>query len=262
LLGVLLLGSGCDVVFRVDRLDPRMPDAPPGDVGCEAGAHDEDGDNVVDACDLCPGIHDDQADVDHDGVGDACDPSATTTDHLALFLPLDDSNPPWRIASGNWMSDGDSLIYDSVTLNGYGLAYYEGSVPPPPFVLEYHFDIDVILQQASSMSVLLDSDDMGRGITCDVQRHESPIRDVIRTTYAVAVLGAETTITSVKTGGYRVVATYDPAGAIRCTVSADDRSTAGSTTLELPTVPTAGQLAVRSFRVGAKVHYVAIYKRS
>lgn len=262
LLGALLAASGCDVVFRVDRLDPRMPDAPPDQVGCEPGAHDEDGDDFGDACDLCPGIPDDQSDLDNDGVGDACDPSATTVDHLALFIPFSDGDQPWRVASGNWVLDGESFVYDSVTLNGYGIAYYEGWVPTPPFVLEYHFDIDVILQQASGMSVLLDSDDMGRGITCDVQRHESPIRDVIRTTYAVAVLGSETTITSLKPGGYRVTATYDPADEIRCALAADDQSTGGATTLGLPTLPAAGALAVRSFRVGAKVHYIAIYKRS
>ena len=64
-----------------------------GDVSADARpcvapvGHDEDGDGIDDACDVCPWVADPaQLDGDGDGVGDACDPNPTTpTEQLARF---------------------------------------------------------------------------------------------------------------------------------------------------------------------------------
>lgn len=268
-----LLFGGCDVVFRIDRIgvSDSMPDAlDPSDApddsdasqqtSCETDTHDEDGDSVADACDVCPGIADDQTDSDMDGVGDVCDPSSQSKHDIALFLSFAGADI-WNTVAGNWPRDGESLVYDAVTLDAYGITVYQGAVPAPPFVVEYHFSVDSIEAQGSGFQVILDSDDMGRGITCGLQRHESPtIKDVVRTTYAMASVSSETDINAVTTGGYRVIATYDRDDLIRCVASADDSSTGGSTMLGLSTPPAAGTLGFRSFRVGAHLHYIAIYK--
>jgi hypothetical protein len=58
----LILLGGCELVFKLE------------DPGCiEPIGHDEDGDGIDDACDLCPQSIDD-VDRDGDAVGDACDP--------------------------------------------------------------------------------------------------------------------------------------------------------------------------------------------
>ncbi len=273
ILAGLMLG-GCDVVFRLDRIG--VSDSPPdafdpsdaldgGDASqptnCGADAHDEDGDRVPDACDVCPGIADDQTDSDLDGVGDVCDPSSLSSHEIALFLSFA-GNDIWNTVSGNWPRDGESIIYDAVTLDSYGITVFQGAVPAPPFVVEYHFSVDSIEAQGSGFQVILDSDATGRGITCGLQRHESPtIKDVVRSTYAAASVSSETDIATVTTGGYRVVATDDRDDLIRCVASADDSSPGGSTMRGRATPPPAGTLGFRSFRVGAHLHYVAIYKQ-
>lgn len=63
--------------------------------------HDEDGDTVDDACDLCASIADDQSDADGDGVGDICDPNpASAIDSLAVFDPFVETLPMWVLGTG------------------------------------------------------------------------------------------------------------------------------------------------------------------
>jgi hypothetical protein len=52
--------------------------------------HDEDGDGVDDACDVCPHVPDPlQLDSDGDGVGDACDPEPNNPrQHFVLFATI------------------------------------------------------------------------------------------------------------------------------------------------------------------------------
>lgn len=257
-----LLAGGCDVVWRLDDLrTPPQPDAPPVDqaIGCDVDTHDEDDDGVADACDRCPGIADAQADADGDGVGDACDPSVTAANQLALFISFA-GQETWRTVNGNWLRDGESLVYDSVSLGVYGITLYQGATPAPPFVVEYHFSVDTIAAQGSGVAVIVDSNDTGSGVTCGIQRHEQPIKDVVRNTFGQVTLSSETDIMTVTPGGYRVIATYDRDDAMRCSLTADSGLTGGATTLPLPTAPTAGTLGIRSLRVGTHIHYIAIYQ--
>ena len=79
----LVMGGGCDNVFNLERVTPP-PDAP---LCPEPSGHDEDGDRLDDACDLCPGDPDEMPiDTDGDGVGDPCDPTADGSDSLDTFF--------------------------------------------------------------------------------------------------------------------------------------------------------------------------------
>ena len=71
---------------------------------------------------------------------------------------------------------------------------------------------------------------------------------------------SETIVTSVAPGGYRVVASYDPADAMRCSLTADASGASGATMLSLPAAPAAGALGIRALRVSAAIHYIAIYR--
>jgi hypothetical protein len=259
-LWIAIALAGCDDVWSIDRVEPIGTDAPLY-VGCPQDRHDEDGDGFPDACDRCPGIADDQSDADADNVGNACDPSGITQDELALFISFAAPDTGWRALAGVWRTDEDSLIYDSPSLPSYGTILYTGpGLPDPPFVLEYHYSVDTIESQGSVMTALLDADPTGKGITCGFQRHEMPLRDVVRTTNAHAVVGNELEIMTVIPGGYRVIARYDRAAAIHCSIAADDMGTGGATLLSIATPLAQGTLGLRSLRVGVHVHYIAIYK--
>ena len=82
---------------------------PGGGTACDLPAgHDEDGDGVDDACDVCPHISDNQADADLDGVGDACDPLPLPTEHIAMFDPFTGMVPAWNYDGGETFT-GDTL---------------------------------------------------------------------------------------------------------------------------------------------------------
>jgi hypothetical protein len=75
-----------------------------------ATMHDEDGDGVLDECDVCPQDADPaQADGDGDGVGDVCDPNPLMPgDTIAFFDPFITHNPLWEpggSALPQWQDD-------------------------------------------------------------------------------------------------------------------------------------------------------------
>ena len=82
-----------------------------GATTCVPVGHDEDGDGIDDACDVCPHIaNPDQADRDGDGVGDVCDPHPDDPiDRIAFFDPFTTMLPQWTFM-GNGTYSGDAII--------------------------------------------------------------------------------------------------------------------------------------------------------
>jgi hypothetical protein len=78
--------------------------------------HDEDGDGVIDARDLCPHLPGPHVDDDRDGVGDDCDPNPTIArDMIATFATMMPGDQPFMIV----MSDGSfTQLADSWELTG------------------------------------------------------------------------------------------------------------------------------------------------
>ena len=97
-LGVMSCGR-----VHFDRLD---------DASCVA-VHDEDGDSIDDACDVCPHVPDkDQADGDGDRVGDACDPEpAIARQRIMLFDPFTTFDPAWVPTSD------EAVMNDELVMN-------------------------------------------------------------------------------------------------------------------------------------------------
>lgn len=77
--------------------------------------HDEDGDGRDDAIDNCPHVANvDQQNSDGDGVGDACDPSGTTTETIAFFDPFTSLLPMWsKYGTNTAVVDGETLSSDT-----------------------------------------------------------------------------------------------------------------------------------------------------
>ncbi|MBI5501453.1 MAG: thrombospondin type 3 repeat-containing protein [Deltaproteobacteria bacterium] len=83
---------------------------------CDAGtgAHDEDGDGIGDACDVCPEVADPgQHDADGDGIGDACEfpGDPTRTGERVAFHPFTES-AGWLAEGGDWWRRDDMLGQD------------------------------------------------------------------------------------------------------------------------------------------------------
>jgi hypothetical protein len=103
-------------------------DAQPTDVALDAapcvpvGTHDEDGDGVVDSCDVCPHLAGAQLDTDGDRVGDACDPEVDKPrQRIAIFDPF--------TSIGDWTIISTVVLEpDSVRLGGVG---QQGSLRRP-----------------------------------------------------------------------------------------------------------------------------------
>lgn len=77
--------------------------------------HDEDGDGVDDACDVCPQLADDGRDSDGDGVGDACD-LAPTQEQRVLFDPFTAMRGEWLVHP-DCEYPGDSLVMPAAGSN-------------------------------------------------------------------------------------------------------------------------------------------------
>lgn len=108
-LALVLVIAGCGRVAFDSRGDSGADCTPVG--------HDEDGDGVDDACDVCPHLADPgQADGDGDRVGDACDPNPTTpTEHIAYFDPFTAPRPDWAFLATAPTYDGETMSADART---------------------------------------------------------------------------------------------------------------------------------------------------
>ncbi|HEY0254761.1 MAG TPA: hypothetical protein VGC41_24715 [Kofleriaceae bacterium] len=120
LAGCGRIGFGDQAIDHADaRLDARS---------CVPVGHDEDGDGIDDACDVCPSDRDpEQADRDGDGVGDACDarPDAPG-DALVFFEPNTGPTPRYYKYPGNdpiWPGNDALRLTDDASGNA-GQAFF------------------------------------------------------------------------------------------------------------------------------------------
>src|SRR5260221_977947 len=112
LVVVIVFALGCGRL----RFDPLGDGAA---VCVTAVGHDEDGDGVDDACDVCLYVPDPaQLDSDGDGIGDACDPEPNNPrQHVVVCATMQPNDQPFVVdpgGLGTWTHRADSLHYDGM----------------------------------------------------------------------------------------------------------------------------------------------------
>ena len=137
---LLALLGGCQVILGLDQVG-----AGSGSGTCGPQAHDEDGDGVPDCMDVCPGIAGDQADSDHDGVGDMCDPQPGKQDMLVKFYAFDnpDDLAQFTPMGGHWFVQDDALVNDETTSNMED-QLIEGTTRDLPIAIEAGVTVDTV----------------------------------------------------------------------------------------------------------------------
>jgi hypothetical protein len=102
---------------------------------CVPVGHDEDGDSIDDACDVCPHISDVmQPDRDGDGVGDLCDPNPDVAgERIVLFDPFTSLRPEVTVLA-TYTLDGDSLTIDA---RAAAAKVFIAGIPPANDVFRY-----------------------------------------------------------------------------------------------------------------------------
>jgi hypothetical protein len=121
---------------------------------CHPIGHDEDGDGVDDACDVCPHLADDQTDSDGDRIGDACDPEpANPRQHLVLFATMRPGDQPLATGGQTWTQNADSIRFDGT---GYGGLRYTMNVQNTVFAMGFdiHAAIGTGVQHQISLAML------------------------------------------------------------------------------------------------------------
>jgi hypothetical protein len=105
--------AGCGRLHFGDHADGGGGDSAGSDV---LTGHDEDGDGVPDAIDVCPHLPGSQADGDGDGVGDDCDPEpAIGRQHLALFATMQPGDQPFTLSDMvDWTQEADQVRFNGV----------------------------------------------------------------------------------------------------------------------------------------------------
>jgi hypothetical protein len=160
--------AGCDDLFHLDSL-PVCHDS------MNPALHDEDCDGFADIADNCPGVVNlDQADTDHDGVGDLCDPEPVKPgDRLAGFYPFVTADSihwslpaPWQIHDDGLYFDGFDKDDDSKLSDTY---------TPPPFQIQFVMVVDAV--EPAVNNELAVAGNLGKPyIECNI--HHSPLDEV------------------------------------------------------------------------------------
>lgn len=206
------------------------PATPSGDgrPPCTDTTHDEDGDAIGDACDVCPAAPDPlQRDTTElatmirfaDGVGDACDPQpALSGDKLDALHTFADSS-----AVADWNGVGYAIESDQARGTGTARWDHRTSATGDGLYVQARLAWD----ESGSFEIFLDGNGIESGLVCTIQGNELRANEIggLQTTKTTAPISG-----AIKLSAWRVIDSQ-MRGELRCRVELDG----GNVELVLPT---------------------------
>ncbi len=262
LIAILTLaGGGCDNVFNLERVDP-LPDAPL----CPAPAgHDEDGDRLDDACDLCPGDADEMAiDTEGDGVGDACDPTPGS-DSLVRFFAFatpGDFDHWTKLPVSVCSNDGESVVCAARDVSS--TVFRLTDTPPPlPFAVQMSIAIDDVDRTNYDQIELQANSGNSGGPALRCNLIHAINTSGVHTESWLANTNAKSLLTNTYSGGTRfVMRMLFRTDAVTCelTGTRPDGEPFAVTANAMPSGPTPGAISMNVQRTSLRIDWVSIYK--
>ena len=240
--------TGCDVVLGLQEHDPGP------------GPGNEDGDTARDDEDNCPSIRNDQdADMDGDDVGDACDPAPTTPgDRILAFYGFGDPDDvAWETAGGNWVvADGQVAITSTQNVSQ---SFFTKHAPllTPPYTVEAHFTVREVAPFAA-FGVLANTDASAIGAACSLLDHGAT-SDVVQAWF-VGTATENPVATIVAGESYRATFTVGSMD-MHCEIEGITAGQGGAVGAILPEAR-AGHVGLSAFgTVAVAFDYVVVYGR-
>jgi len=249
-LGMATL-AGCDQVFDLDR--PERP--------CVGAVdHDEDGDQVDDSCDVCPGIANaGQEDLDADGVGDRCDPrpdQATEARVRFISFAEPDAASQW-LAESMWSFAPDRLVFDGITTEDPSRIALTVPPTPPPYLVQVGVTLAQVDRSLSSQFAVV-----GNRFKDEDYLECSLAHDTTDALYAFGRDGIEEDRTDFETladgsfdTGKKFVVRMSVGARVICRADSS-----GDLSADVSIVgPVGGHIGLQAMHVTAHVEWVAIY---
>ncbi len=251
-------GTPDDAGSAPDDAGSALDDAgsAPDDAGTACmGNNDEDGDGVVDSCDMCPADADPlQADGDGDRVGDACDPHpAVIGDRILFFDGFTASVAGWNQRVGTWTVAGGS--FEQTATNTGQLATYDG-LSAADFVVETGFQIGQFGGSPRNVGILGRTQNRD-GSMCDLlQTNEGQVLALhALTDNSASAASIEENIDPISVDvTYRLRTAFSGV-----TQTCRLLSTTMTATLTTDVLTTVGGIGLRTNRAAARFHYVVVY---
>ena len=250
-----VIASGCDEVWDLEYVPPPPPCAAP--IG-----HDEDGDGADDACDICPGLSDQQdEDEDDDGVGNACDPTLDVTgdSKLRFFAFAAPSDRDHWGTNPDWVVDADAFVHVDLTPSDGSFVAMIDTPPAPPFEVQIAVTIDAA-DRTMADHVQIYADNAAK-IGCTFVHGGPPGNSNFWDTVPASVARLE--ISGAYNAGTSYVARMTfTATEVKCRIdgqTATNDPLTGTVIAAVPNPP-AGILAVNTFNTQLHFDWLMIYK--